>query len=151
MAPTNRASTGDRKPAAGVIATRPATAPEAAPRVVAFPVSRFSRASQLIMPPTPDKCVARAALAARYPALSAEPALNPIQPNHKRPAPSKVSGRLCGAIITFGQPWRGPITRASARAEAPEQISTTVPPAKSSSPTWWSQPSGDQTQCASGA
>src|SRR5450631_911012 len=151
VAPSRSAGRGDRKPAAGVIATRPATAPEAAPSVVALPVNLFSRTSQPIMPPTPDKWVTRAALAARYPALSAEPALNPIQPNQRRPAPSSVNGRLWGAIISLGQPRRGPITRTSSRADAPEQISTTVPPAKSSNPALLSQPCGDHTQCASGA
>src|SRR5450756_338782 len=119
------AGRGETTPAAGVIATRPATAPEAAPRVVALPVARFSSTSQPIMPPTPDRWVASAALAARCPALSADPALNPIQPNHSRAAPSRVSGRLCGAMISRGQPRRGPNTSARARADAPEQISTT--------------------------
>ncbi|OIQ80324.1 hypothetical protein GALL_379180 [mine drainage metagenome] len=138
-------------PAAGVIATRPATAPDAPPSVVALPVIFFSRESQPIMPPTPERCVARAALAARPPAVSAEPALKPIHPNQSRPAPRSVSGRLWGAIISRGHPRRGPSTRARASADAPEQISTTVPPAKSSRPALFSQPSGDHVQWASGA
>jgi hypothetical protein len=54
-------------------------------------------------------------------------------------------------MISRGHPRRGPITSARARADAPEQISTTVPPTKSSNPALLSQPPGDQTQCASGA
>ena len=37
-APMTMAAIGVTKPAAGVIATRPATAPEAAPRTVGLPV-----------------------------------------------------------------------------------------------------------------
>jgi len=44
-------SSGETKPAAGVIATRPATAPDAAPSVVALPVIRFSSNSQPTRPP----------------------------------------------------------------------------------------------------
>ena len=40
--------------------------------------------------------------------------------------------------------------RATTSAETPELIWTTVPPAKSSAPSLYSQPSTDQTQWASG-
>ena len=40
------------------------------------------------------------ALAARPPAVSAEPALNPNQPNHSRPAPRTVIGTSCGVIAS---------------------------------------------------
>ncbi len=49
--------------------------------------------------------------AAMPPELSAEPALNPYQPNHSRPAPSITNGRLCGRIAVPGQPLRLPSTR----------------------------------------
>ena len=62
-------------------------------------------------------------------AASADPALNPNQPNHSNPTPSSTKGRLCGRMASFLKPIRGPRTRASARAEAPETISTTSPPA----------------------
>ena len=68
------------------------------------------------------------------PEASAEPALKPNQPNHRIPAPIIVNGSECGATASRGQPWRRPITKASASAEAPELISTTLPPAKSSTP-----------------
>ena len=89
------------------------------------------------------------ALAARPPALSAEPALKPNQPNHSSPAPSTVIGTSCGVN---GSPLavRLPISRATIRADTPELMWTTVPPAKSSAPSLYSQPSVDQTQWAIG-
>ena len=38
------------------------------------------------------------ALAARPPAVSADPALKPNQPNHSRPAPSTTIGTSCGSV-----------------------------------------------------
>ena len=35
-------------------------------------------------------------------AASAEPALNPAQPNHRMPVPRIVNGRLCGRIGVSG-------------------------------------------------
>ena len=89
------------------------------------------------------------ALAARPPALTADPALNPNQPNHRRPAPRTVIGTSCGSMLS---PFttRRPMRIATIRAETPELIWTTVPPAKSSAPILKSQPSLDQTQWAMG-
>ena len=53
-------------------------------------------------------CVLTSAVAASSLPASAEPALNPNQPNHRIPAPISVSGRLCGAIGCCGQPRRLP-------------------------------------------
>ena len=89
------------------------------------------------------------ALAARPPAVSAEPALNPNQPNHSRPAPSTVIGTSCGSKFS-PLTTRWPIRIATIRAETPELMWTTVPPAKSSAPSLYSQPSVDQTQWAIG-
>ena len=52
-------------------------------------------------------------------AASADPALNPNQPNHSRPAPIMTSVRLCGFIGVFGHPRRLPSTIASAKPAAP--------------------------------
>ena len=76
-------------------------------------------------------CVLIIAVAARDPAESADPALKPNQPNQSIPAPKSTSGILCGRIGSRLNPSRFPKTIASARAAAPELISTTVPPAKS--------------------
>src|SRR3954469_9446826 len=85
------------------------------------------------------------------PSAEAEPELKPNQPNHSRPAPSSVNGRLCGRIGSFFHPSRLPSTMASARPAAPALACTTVPPAKSSAPLLNSHPSGENTQCAMGA
>ena len=45
---------------------------------------------------------------------------------------------------------REPMRSATTRAETPDEICTTVPPAKSSAPSLNSQPSAAQTQWASG-
>ncbi len=60
-----------------------------------------------------------------------------------------ASGILCGSMVYSPNPARFPITSAMASAENPEQISTTVPPAKSSSPHDCAHPP-PQAQWASG-
>src|SRR5512132_688225 len=97
-APMAMAAIGVTKPAAGVIATRPATAPEAAPRTVGLP-REFHSVN--IHPSAADAVavlVVMNACAARPLAARALPALNPNQPNHSKLAPITVSGRLCGGI-----------------------------------------------------
>src|SRR4051794_38551212 len=151
MSPSRIAPTGLTKPAAGVIATSPATAPDAAPSVVGWPSRNFSTISQPSIAAQVAVLVLTNATPARLLAPSADPALKPNQPNHSRPAPSNVNGRLCGRIGSFFQPSRLPSTIASARPAAPALAWTTVPPAKSSAPFWNSQPSGEKTQWAIGA
>ena len=73
------------KPAHGVMATRPATAPEAAPRVVAWPSLTLSTISQPSMAAAAAMLVLTKAWAAWKLAPSAEPALKPNQPNHRIP------------------------------------------------------------------
>ena len=89
------------------------------------------------------------ALAARPPADRAEPALKPNQPNQRRPAPRTVMGTSCGSMLSLLMA-RRPMRIATIRAETPELMWTTVPPAKSSAPILKSQPSLDQTQWAIG-
>src|SRR3954469_15752879 len=84
---------GLTNPAAGVMATRPATAPDAAPSVVQRPSRNFSTTIQPIIAAAVAVWVLTNANPARLLAPSAEPALKPNQPNHSRPAPSKVNGR----------------------------------------------------------
>jgi hypothetical protein len=83
-------------------------------------------------------------------APKAEPALKPNHPNHRIPAPRRASGTECGAICSPGHPRRRPSTKTMASVEKPELISTTVPPAKSSTPRLASHPPGLNTQCARG-
>ena len=125
-------------PAAGVMATRPATMPEAAPRVVALPCSTFSTTSQ----PRIAAIVARVvlakvrpvsarnwSLASRSSLKTIEPTLKPYQPTHSRAAPSMVRVRLCGRMGSRPKPTRLPITRASTRPATPALMCTAVPPA----------------------
>src|SRR5579875_2394358 len=145
------APSGETEAQDGVIATRPATAPEAAPIVVKVPCWIFSAASQPNTAVHPAIWVLRNTTEAWPPAVSAEPALKPNQPNHSSPAPIMTSGTLCGRIGSRRKPSRGPITRAQASAPAPESISTTVPPAKSMTCSFAAmKPLGENTQCATG-
>src|SRR6476660_6137040 len=116
------------------MATRPATAPDAAPSVVGLPSRICSTTNQPRIAVQVASIVLVKATPARSPAVSAEPALNPNHPNHSRLAPSSTCGRLCGRIGSFGQPRRLPSTIASARPAAPALMCTAVPPAKSSAP-----------------
>ena len=72
--------------------------PDAAPSVVAWPSRIVSVSSQASM----AAAVATVVVTNVEPAMPsepvAEPALNPYQPNHSRPAPSITNGRLCGRI-----------------------------------------------------
>src|SRR6516162_9470123 len=125
------AGIGRTKPAAGVMATSPATAPEIAPSALAFPFLSHSAALQPTAAVAAPKCVATNALEASPPAASALPALNPNHPTHSRQAPIKLSTKLCGGIGCFGKPTRLPRYSAQTSADTPDVICTTVPPAKS--------------------
>src|SRR5262249_62145915 len=99
--PMTTAASGVTKPEAGVIATKPATAPEAAPSMVGLP---FLIHSAHIHPKAAKEaavCVAMNALDARPLAPRADPALNPNQPTHNIAAPMTAKGKLCGGIGTF--------------------------------------------------
>ena len=90
------------------------------------------------------------ALAAIPFAARAEPALKPNHPNHSSAAPMTVVGMLCGSMGSVPNPRRAPMTRATARAETPAVMCTTIPPAKSRAPIWASHPP-PQTQWATGS
>src|SRR5262247_3934864 len=94
--PITIAAIGVTKPDAGVIATSPATAPEAAPSIVGLPVLIHSASIQPRAASDAAVCVAMNALEASPFAPSAEPALNPNQPTHSMAAPITAKGRLCG-------------------------------------------------------
>src|SRR5574340_34811 len=109
IAPITTAPSTLTVPHDGVMATRQATTPDAAPNVVGLPSRRCSTNSQPSRPVQPATRVLRKIAAALPSAARAEPALNPNQPNHSRPTPSRTSG--------------------SASADAPDTVSTTSPPA----------------------
>src|SRR5580704_19581744 len=100
--PIAKAGIGLTNPAAGVIATSPATQPEIAPSALGFPLRTHSATLQPIAAAAAPKCVATNALLARLPADNALPALNPNHPTHSRHAPIKLSTTLWGGIASFG-------------------------------------------------
>src|SRR5215468_3015033 len=144
-------ASGVTNPAAGVMATSPTTAATAAPT----PEVRFFRAlsssTQVTTAAAADRLVVTNARLARPPAVSAEPALNPNQPNHKSEAPRMTKGTLCGTLCSGGfSVWPGPRMSAATRADTPALMWTTDPPAKSSAPSSRSQPPTPHTQWAMG-
>src|SRR6476620_3765099 len=98
MNPIAKAGIGPTKPAAGVIATSPATAPEIAPRALACPFLIHSATLQLSAAAAVAKWVAMNALVVRLFEARALPALNPNQPTQRRQAPIKLRTKLCGGI-----------------------------------------------------
>ena len=81
-------------PAAGVMATKPATAPEAAPNIDALPrmsasPTHHANTAAAVAPKVLIKASAAVPLASR-----AEPALKPNQPTHSKEAPTMVMVRL---------------------------------------------------------
>src|SRR3954451_23893547 len=114
-----RAPPGVTKPDAGVMATRPATAPQAAPTTLTLRVLAYEARTQVMVAAAAAMFVTVKALAARPPAVSADPALKPNQPNHRRPAPRTVIGTSCGSRPS---PFttRRPMSRATISAESPD-------------------------------
>src|SRR5882757_5964553 len=96
------ADIGVTKPAAGVMPTSPATAPEIAPRAVGLPFLIHSAIDQPMAAAAAPKWVATKAEVASEEALSAEPALKPNQPTQRRHAPMKERTTECGGIGSFG-------------------------------------------------
>src|SRR5262245_646713 len=96
------AATGLTNPLAGVTATSPATTPDARPSAVGLPRCSHSMATQLSAAAAAAACDATTASAARLPAPSALPPLNPNQPNHRSPAPVSVSTMLLGCMACSG-------------------------------------------------
>src|SRR5690606_11732770 len=123
-----------------------ATAPDAAPSAVGLPRWMFSTSIQLSAAAAAAALVTTKAFAASPSAAKALPALNPNHPNHSRAVPSRVIVRLCGAISSLPRLLRGPSIKAHTSAAIPDDICTTVPPAKSRAPNPPSQPPDPHTQ-----
>ena len=77
------------------------------------------------------RVVAVNAFAAMPSAATALPALKPYQPTHSMPVPTMVRTRLCGMKARLPKPVRLPRMRQSTSADQPDDMWTTVPPAKS--------------------
>src|SRR5258706_14124805 len=89
---------GSTKPEAGVMATNPATAPEAIPSTLGLPLANHSENIQASAATAVAIWVAAIAMPARPSDATAEPALKPNQPTHSNDAPMSVSVRLCGGM-----------------------------------------------------
>src|ERR1700742_1689332 len=93
--PIHNALIGCTNPAAGVIATSPATDPEIPPSALGLPLRIHSASIQPRAAAAAPKCVFTKALVASVPEANALPALNPNQPTHSRQAPIKLSTTEC--------------------------------------------------------
>src|SRR6202045_688131 len=96
--PMMTAGVGITNPEAGVIATKPATAPEAMPSTLGLPLTVHSMNIQATAAAAVAICVTAIAMPARPSAATAEPALNPNQPTHRSEAPVRVNTKLWGAM-----------------------------------------------------
>src|SRR3954470_24890356 len=157
ITPMMIAPIGVTKPAAGVITTKPPTAPEQKPSTVGLPRVIHSAAGQAAHATAVAMVVVMNALAAIASAATALPALKPYQPTQSMPVPTMVSTKLCGAKLSLPKPLRLPTMTVSTIADQPEDMCTTVPPAKSIAlmealafHTPFIMPSTPQTMCASG-
>src|SRR3954462_13269563 len=129
--PTHIAEVLLMKPQAGVTTTKPATAPEQNPSTLAFFRVIYSRAPHVNKEPAVASVVVVNALAATPSAATAEPALKPYQPTQSMPVPTMQSTRLCGGMGVLPKPRRGPTSKQRMSADQPDDMWTTVPPAKS--------------------
>ena len=77
-------------PQAGVMQTKPATAPEQAPSIDGCPRKTHSAPAQATTPAAAAMCVATKAFTAAVLEPSALPALKPNQPTHSSAAPMQV-------------------------------------------------------------
>src|SRR5207245_8926845 len=92
------------KPEAGVMATRPATAPAAAPTTLGCFLSHQLTVIQVRAAMAVAVLVTTKALVASAPAPSALPALTPNQPNQSRAAPRTDMAATCGRATCFPTP-----------------------------------------------
>src|SRR4030095_4506188 len=88
-------------PAAGVIATSPATAPDAAPSIDGLPLNIHSKNVHDSTAHAVARYVLMKASAAELFASRAEADLNTTQPIHRSEAPIIVMGRLLGGIASL--------------------------------------------------
>src|SRR3954468_21426903 len=145
------------KPAQGVMTTRPPTAPEQKPSTEGLPREIHSAAGQAAQATAVASVVVVKAWAEMPSAATALPALKPYQPTHSIPVPIMVKTMLCGAKFSLPKPLRLPTMSASTSADQPEDMCTTVPPAKSIAlmpalafHTPFIRPSTPHTMCARG-
>src|SRR5262245_3074117 len=155
--PIQNAPLGVTKPQAGVITTRPATAPEQKPRMLGLLRNNHSAIGHTNEATAVAMVVVVKAFAAMSSAATTLPALKPYQPTHNIPVPIMQSTMLCGGIGSLPKPRRLPRIKQRTSADQPEVMCTTVPPAKSMAlipalafQTPFIRPSIPQTMCACG-
>src|SRR5436190_9345244 len=110
------------KPHAGVMTTRPATAPEQNPRILGFPLKRYSAIAQTKDATAVAMVVVMKALAAMPSAAAALPALKPYQPTHSIPVPTIQSTMLCGGMGSLPKPRRFPSIMHRISADQPDDM-----------------------------
>src|SRR5437660_7295769 len=120
--PMMTAPEGLTKPQAGVMTTRPATAPEQKPSKLGLPRTIHSAIGQTKEATAVANVVVVKALAAIPSAATALPALKPYQPTHSIPVPTIQSTKLCGAMFSLPKPIRLPNIRHRISADQPEDI-----------------------------
>src|SRR5512139_4269823 len=89
---------GPTQPQAGVMATRPATAPDAAPSIVGVPRWIHSANDQASAAAAVARIVLANTMAVKPFASRPEPTLKPNQPTHSSEAPIITIARLWGAM-----------------------------------------------------
>src|SRR5437016_10609192 len=120
--PIITAPVGATYPQAGVITTSPATAPEQNPSTLGLPRSAYSSMAHVNEATAVASVVVMNAFAAIPSAARALPALNPYQPTHSIPAPTMQRTMLCGAMISFRKPSRGPSKAQRTSADQPDDM-----------------------------
>src|SRR3954468_20387850 len=100
--PMTRAPPASTKPEAGVMATRPPTAPEMMPSTLGLLLAIHSANIQARAAAAAATIVTSIAIPARPLAAPAEPALKPNQPPHSREAPTRLRTRLFGTKCSDG-------------------------------------------------
>src|SRR5438094_2407821 len=129
--PMMTAPVGSTYPHAGVITTSPPSAPEQNPSTLGLPRNAYSSIAQVNEATAVASVVVMNAFAAIPSGASALPALKPYQPTQSNPVPTMQRTMLCGAMTSFLNPSRWPRRMQRTSADQPEDMCTTVPPAKS--------------------
>src|SRR5215467_8336481 len=106
-------------PQAGVITTRPATAPEQNPSTLGLPLMIHSAIGQTKEATAVASVVVVKAFAAMTSAATALPALNPYQPTQSIPVPTMQRTMLWGGIGSLPNPRRFPRIRQRIKADQP--------------------------------
>src|SRR5215471_11201286 len=118
--PMITAPLGATYPQAGVITTRPATAPEQKPSTLGLPRNAYSSMAHVNEATAVASVVVVNAFAAIPSGARALPALKPYQPTQSKPVPTMHNTMLCGAMISFLNPRRCPSKTHNTSADQPE-------------------------------